>query len=223
MDHYQKYDPPSQTVIEPLDQFSLVDNNTVLKLVGKMQTKSCELDPIPTHFVKENISEFVAIFKRIINTSFDENYFSTKWKTAILQPLLKKTDLDLIDSNYRPVSNLSFVSKLVENTVIGQLVAYIDYNGTTSTHQSAYKSHHSCETALTKLTKDILWAMENKSVLILVCLDLSAAFDTVDHDVLIQTLHNQFGVSGKALDWFCSYLHDRYMKVLVNHIQVGNY
>ena len=80
-------------------------------------------------------------------------------------------------------------------------------------HQSAYHEHHSCETALTKVMDEILWNTEQKKVTILVCIDLSAAFDTVDHSVLIKVLNKYYGISGSALQWFETYLLDRQMKV----------
>ena len=156
------------------------------------------------------------ILTEIIKKSFDQNYFSDKWKTAILRPLLKKkSDLELKESNYRPVSNLSFISKLVEHAALDHFNYHQEYNQITPTHQSAYKEHHSCETLLLKLTNNILWHMEKKEVAALVCLDLSAAFDTVDHTVLLKTLENCFGVSDDALLWFHLYLTDRSIKVFI--------
>ena len=75
---------------------------------------------------------------------------------------IEKCGLDLIDSNYRPVSNLPFISKLVEQSVMNQFNTHCDLNGTTPTHQSAYKQFHNYETALIKIVNDRLWAMEQK-------------------------------------------------------------
>ena len=105
----------------------------------------------------------------------------------------------------------------MESSTIEQLVLHNDYNKLTPEHQSVYKASHSCETALIKLINDILWNMENKLVTVLVCLDLSAAFDTVDHDILLEVLHTSFGVMGTALDWFESYLNNRYFKVSIGN------
>ena len=84
--------------------------------------------------------------------------------------------------------------------------------------QSAYCEHHSCETALTKVMDEILWNNEQKKVTILVCIDLSTAFNMVDHSVLIKVLIKYYGVSGSALQWFESYLVDRHMKVSIDDI-----
>ena len=82
-------------------------------------------------------------------------------KHAVVKPLLKKLDLELINKNYRPVSNLSFLSKLIEAAVIKQYTAHLFRNGINDVHQSAYKKYHSTETLLTKVKNDILTKMDN--------------------------------------------------------------
>ena len=139
--------------------------------------------------------------------------FLEEWKTAILRPLLKKCGLALIESNYRPVSNLPFISKLVEQAVMKQFNTHCDLNGTTTTHQPTYKQFHSCETALTKIVNGALWAMEHMNITIPVIMDLIVAFDAIDHKVLLEVLHRCFGIEGMALEWFCSYLSSRFFKV----------
>ena len=88
-----------------------------------------------------------------------------------------------------------------------------DLNRTIPTHQSAYKHFHSCETALIKIVNDTLWAMEHKNITTLVIIDLSAAFDTVNHNVLLEALQQCFGIEGMALEWFHSYLSSTFFKV----------
>ena len=85
---------------------------------------------------------------------------------------------------------------------MNQFNIHCELNGITPTHQSAYKQFHRCETAMIKIVNDTLWAMEHKNITILVIIDLSAAFDTVDHKVLLEVLQKCFGVEGTALDWF---------------------
>ena len=82
-------------------------------------------------------------------------------------------------------------------------------------YQSAYQQHHSCETSLLKLTNDILRSMEDQNITAVLALDLIAALDMVDHDILLQVLKNQYGIDGKALDWYNSYLHPRSCMVQV--------
>ena len=116
------------------------------QLPGRLKSKTYELDPISTQFIQDHLDAFDDVLVKIVNKSFEEQYFSKLWKTAIIRPLLKMSNLDHIDKNYRPVSNLSFVSKLVEHAALDQLVHHNDYNNLSPVHQSAYKSNHSCET-----------------------------------------------------------------------------
>ena len=83
-------------------------------------------------------------------------------------------------------------------------------------YQSAYREHYSCETSILKISNDILWGMEAQSITSLVALDLSAAFDTVDHEILLSILSNKYGIKGRALKWFNQYLRPRSFKVPVN-------
>ena len=130
-------------------------------------------------------------------------------------PLLKKPGLDVIFKNFRPVSNLSFVSKLIERTVFNQIHGHLVCNNLYPAAQSAYRRNHSTETALLKVMNDILLNMNKQHVTILVLLDLSAAFDTVDHSILLNRLSSKLGLNGTALAWFRSYLSGRSQRVSV--------
>ena len=85
-------------------------------------------------------------------------------------------------------------------------------------YQSTYREHYSCEAAVLKVSNDILWAMESQAVTSLVTLDLSAAFDTVDYDILLSVLRNKYGIYAKALKWFNEYLRPRFFKVAVKGV-----
>ena len=112
---------------------------------------------------------------------------------------------------YRPVSNLSFLSKLNERIASVQLKV----NGLYEKYQSAYRALHSTETALLRVQNDLLQAVDKHGGAILVLLDLSAAFDTIDHKTLLNTLDVSFGIRGEALKWFESYLSDRTQTVQI--------
>ena len=118
--------------------------------------------------------------------------------------------------NFRPVSNLPFVSKLTEKAAAVQLSSYLVTNNLFPLLQSAYRPHHSTETALLKVKNDILMNMDKQHVTLLVLLDLSAAFDTINHVILLDRLKTEFGVSGTVLDWFASYLSDRSQRVSID-------
>ena len=91
-------------------------------------------------------------------------------------------------SNYRPLSNLSFMSKVAEKVILMQFTRHCGGNKLLPAYQSTYRKKHSCETSLVKLVDDLLWAMEEQLVTAVVILDLSAAFNTVDHDLLLDVL-----------------------------------
>ena len=99
---------------------------------------------------------------------------------------------------------------------MNQFNTHCDLNGITPTHQSAYKQFHSCETALINIVNDIPWAMKHKNITVLVITDLSTAFVTVDHKVLLQVLQKCFGIESMALELFCSYLSSRFFKVNID-------
>ena len=124
--------------------------------------------------------------------------------------------LDPIFKNYRPVSNLAYASKLVETAVAKQLQHYFFSNDLFPVLQSAYRPKHSIETALLKVTNDILLKMNDQRVTLLLLFDLSVAFDTVDHDTLLHRLQFTFGINGKGLSWFSSYLSGRSQQIAVN-------
>ena len=135
------------------------------------------------------------------------------WKCGLINPILKKPGLDLLYKNYRPVSNLQYVSKLTEKVVFNQVYDHMVSNAIFPALQSSYRQFHSTETALIKVMNDILLKMNSQHVTMLILLDLSAAFDTVDHRILLERLSDEVGIRGTALNWFRSYLSDRSQRV----------
>ena len=132
---------------------------------------------------------------KIINISLTQGIFAEEWKTAILHPFLKKLMSELIPSNYRPVSNLSFLSKLLEKCALQQFNNHCISIKLLPNYQLAYRKNYGMETFLIKLVNDILWAMERQEVTALTTLDMSVAFDTVDHEILIEVQEHQFGTT----------------------------
>ena len=178
-----------------------------------MPPKCCELNVIQPTLLKKLLPYIIKPITYLIHTSLSNGVFAANWKTAIIRPLLKKPGLELMTKNYRPVSNLSFLSKLLEKCALVRFNNHCKENDLMPSYQSAYREHHSCETALVRLTNDLLWSMERQQVMALVAVDLSAPFNTVDHMVLLKVLQQHFGVNGKVLNWMDTYLRPRGFKV----------
>ena len=149
-------------------------------------------------------STFSPIISQIVNLSIDQATVSSVLKTALIRPLLKKKKTSLDQEflkNYRPVCNLPFLFKILERVVFSRLSDYLLEHELFDPLQSAYRPHHSVETLLMNVSSFILREMESGSVTAMVLLDLSSAFDTVDHKILVSTLAS-LGIQGQALEWF---------------------
>jgi hypothetical protein len=205
--------PPVPSTIS---SFSPATQEEVRVILGRAPSKQCELDPLPTWLIKEHSDVMVPMMTDIINLSLRTGIVPSQLKQALVRPLLKKPSLDPEElNNYRPVSNLPFVSKQLERVVAARLAAHVEANDLHEPFQSAFKAKHSTETALIRVNNDILRAMDDGKVGILVLLDLSSAFDTVDHESLLGRLQHHVGLTGTALSWFRSYLDDRSQRVTV--------
>ena len=202
-----------------MDIFRVLSEDDVLAIVRKSPTKSCKADPIPTALLKEILPDIAPLLMAVVNKSLQTGIFPDDLKEALVKPQLKKINLDLREKNYRPVSNLQFVGKLTERAVTNQLNAHIINNNLMEPMQSAYRARHSTETALVKLKADLLNAIDNKEVVCLVLLDLSVAFDTVDHQILLERLEKRFGFTGLVINWIRSYLTGRSQKVVVGNVK----
>ena len=207
-----------------MTSFSTVSQEDVEKMIRKANDKSCSLDPIPTKILKQYLLTLLPVITRMINASLNKAIMPSVFKQAILTPILKKPSLDKESlQNYRPISNLAFISKMIERVVDHQITAHVENNNLSEVMQSAYGQHHSTETVWVRLHNDILTAIDNNMAVLLVCLDPSAAFDTVDHGILLQRLEHHLGITAKCLQWLSSYLKDRTFRVHVNGQMSNNH
>ena len=200
-----------------LTEFNTLSVDDVRKLISRSAKKSSCLDPMPTLMVVQCLDELLPVITTIINMSLKRGHFADKWKETIVTPLLKKPGTEMLFKNLRPVSNLAFISKLTETAVADQLKSHMSRHGLFPVLQSAYRCHHSSETALLKVRNDILLNMNKQHVTLLVLLDLSAAFDTVNHEILLESMTSKLGIGGTVLSWFCSYLSGRSQRVAVDY------
>lgn len=182
----------------------------VAALLNSAAPKSCDLDPIPTWLLKRLSVQLAPVISHLCNLSLSTGVFPSLLKQARVVPLLKKPSLDPdLASSYRPISNLSFLSKLVERVVAKRFTSFANSYHLFPSQQSAYRAYHSTETAVLSVHNDLVRATDKGHVSVLVLLDLSSAFDTVDHQTLLLVLDRRFRVQDEALSWFRSYLSDR--------------
>ena len=215
LDDYLKFKPKRNSTITPLKNFEPTTADEVTKIIKEMTTKSCELHFLPTSLLMKALPYVINTITSIMNVSLEQGVFPDSWKIAIIRPLLKKLGLELLTSNYRLVSNLPFLSKVLEKIVLARYNNHCDRHNLIPSFQSAYRQKHSHETSMVKLVNDLLWSMEKKEATAVAVIDLSATFDMVDHDILIDLLHETFQIGDKALRWCQSYLKNRYCKVKI--------
>uniref|UniRef100_A0A8C5I3C7 Reverse transcriptase domain-containing protein n=1 Tax=Gouania willdenowi TaxID=441366 RepID=A0A8C5I3C7_GOUWI len=195
-------------------QFESVSLSVLTGIVKKLKPSSCPTDPVPPRFFKEVWDTIGSSVREIINSSLATGIVPAFCKKAVVEPLIKKPGLDPANlANYRPISKLPLVSKILEKCVFAQLQPFLDENGTLDPYQSGYKALHSTESALLKVFNDLFLMTDSGGSAILVLLDLTAAFDTVDHTILLDRLRDRVGVRGTALEWFRSYLSERSFSV----------
>ena len=199
--------------------FEAATSDEILQIVLSYGVKCSPEDPIPANPIKKNIDVFLPIWTKLVNLSLAEGSIDCL-KSAVLLPLIKDID-NYMDrdnlNNYRPVSNLQFVGKLIERIVDIRLNRHMMYNNLHSIFQYGYKKGHSTETLLLNMVNDLLVACDNQMPTIVMLLDLSAAFDTVDQTKLLHILHYEIGIDGIALKWFESFLKGRTQRVKIGN------
>jgi hypothetical protein len=195
-----------------------VSVRTVTMITLASPAKSCCLDPLPTPLLKNFLSVFAVPITRIANASLASGLVTDSLKHAVISPLIKKSSLDQQGfSNYRPVSGLPFLSKLIERLMLKQLTSHIEDFQLLLPIQSAYRVNYSTETALLAIQNDLLSAADAGMGSALLLLDLSAAFDTVDHQILLKRLASTLGVIGSALGWFQSFLSGHFYPFYIHN------
>ena len=166
--------------------------------------------------LKSCVDVLLTPITNIVNLSLKSGVFPDTLKLSHITPLLKKPSLSKDDiKNYRPVLNLNFISQLLDKHIAKRVRSHLKSNDLLNRYQSAYRPMHSTETALLKVQDDLSRSLDDGKTTLLVLLDVSAAFDTLDHSGVISLLENWYGSSGNALRWFASYLMDRQQMVKV--------
>jgi hypothetical protein len=214
-------DPPYQGPL--LDALTTPTVDEVKKLLCSMPAKSSPIDCIPTSVLKSNSDIFAPLIARLAALCFNEGVFPQRFKTACVTPLIKKKGMDEDSAaNYRPISNLHTISKIIERLFLTRVIDHVERAPSFNRFQSAYRRGHSTETALLRMLNDVYCAADRKSRTLLIQLDLSAAFDTIDQNTLIRRLEQTFGLSGTVINWVQSYISDRSQYVRVGQRQSAN-
>ena len=199
-----------------LDQFEPVNEEQLHKIIKSAPIKTSSDDPIPARLLKTCVNTILPVLVLLVNLSLFTGSMDGL-KDTVVTPLLKKIGADPDNlSNYRPITGIKFLGKLIERTVLPQLTQHMTFNFLHIPNQSGYKIGYSCETLLVGLVSDLFLNLDNGMCTVLLLLDLSAAFDTVDHELLLDILHIEIGLSGTVLKWFESFLKGRQQAVSVN-------
>ncbi|KAI2642373.1 hypothetical protein H4Q32_026077 [Labeo rohita] len=211
--HVGELIPTTSTANTPVFSFCPLSEAEVSKLLLSSHPTTCPLDPIPSHLLHAISPTLLPALTHIINTSLLTGTFPTAFKQARVTPLLKKTTLNssLID-NYRPISLLPFIPKTLKRVIFNQVSLFLAQNSLLDANQSGFRSGHSTETTLLSVTEALRIAKADSRSSVLILLDLSAAFDTVNHQILLSTL-SSLGITGIPLRWFESYLTGRSFRV----------
>ena len=195
-----------------LSKFKEINIETLSKIMSKVKTTYCKaLDPID--FRKIDLDIIKPYLLEIVNTVLTSGIFPESEKLSIIYPKIKDIKGNKNEyANYRPISNISYIGKVIENCIYEQLKEHFEENQILPTNQSAYRSNFSTETAITRLYSDLITTKESGKSTMLVSIDLSAAFDTVDHDILLNDL-STCNVQNLAHATITSYLKGRKFKV----------
>lgn len=197
--------------------FELATAEEVRCAILAASDSTCSLDVIPTNLLKTCLPAFLYPITTIVNLSLSEGTFPSSYKHALVKPMLKKYNLPAQDlSSYRPISNLNFISKIIERIIHTRLSTHLNSFPSLTPFQSAYRNFHSTETALLYIQNDLLKSMDSKKVSALVLLDLSAAFDTIDHTILLSRLSSFYGITDLSHSLISSYLTNRTQSIVID-------
>ena len=200
-------------IVPKTRKFTHVTEDFVYKELCKLNPcKSTGIDGIKSRFLKDGANEIKGVITHIVNLSIDTHIVPDELKYAIVKPLFKKNSrLDV--GNYRPVSILPIISKILERAIYVQIEAYLKEKELLYEYQSGFRKSHSTDSCLTNLSDYIRVLISEGKYVGMVLLDLQKAFDTVDHGILCNKLE---AMGFNETDWFKSYLGGRKQVVVAN-------
>ena len=187
--------------------FRCTDEVEVSRLIAGLSDSAAGVDEIPAKVIKQVSNEITPPLTQIFNRSMNEGIFPNQFKTSKVTPIFKKGNKQEV-KNYRPISVLPCLSKVLEKLIHDRLIEFITQNQIISDAQHGFQRQKSTTSAVLALTDDILKSFDAKKFTIALFLDLSKAFETVNHNILIEKLEH-YGIRETALKWFASYLENR--------------
>ena len=191
---------------QPTTRFEIL--NTISKLPNKT---SSGYDKISNNLLKEIKQEITDPLADLFNKSMSHGKFPNAMKLSEVVPLHKGKSRK-IPENYRPISLLVTISKVLEKIIYQRVYDFLHHSGSIYQSQYGFRSNHSTDNAVTELIGEVLKNLENKKHTLTIFLDLSKAFDTLEHDMIYKKL-SKYGIRGTCLEWFKSYLTDRTMSL----------
>ena len=199
-------------------EFTAVDKPFVLKQLKCLKLKNATgIDGLPARLLKDSAVVIADRVTHLLNLSIKSGTVPSEWKQAKVVPLFKSGNKDDLD-NYRPISILPILSKILEKAVFHQLHSYLSKNSLLSPYQSGFRASHSTQLAITFLIDKIRGRMDKGLLTGAMFIDLKKAFDTVPHDGLLNKLF-RYGIQDQPFSWFESYLTNRTQSVSIgNHL-----
>ena len=200
-----------------MHSFGTTDEVELRDIIKSHKISCSPIDPVPSKILSEYYELFIPFWVELVNVSLSTGTLDPL-KSDIIIPLLKELHgiINIEElKNFRPVSNLLYIEKLIERCVAIRLEQHMFLNNLHSRYQYGYKKGHSTELLLLHLNNALLTAFDNNCASVLLLLDLSAAFDSVDHNKLINILYNEIGITGVAFQWFVSFLKGRSQQVMI--------
>ena len=199
-----------------MNSFRLVTDADVERILKSKGIKTSMEDPIPSLLMKSSLDIILPFLTKLVNTSLQEGSMDGI-KESVLDPLIKKAGLDAeAKKNFRPVNDLLFMSKLVERCADEQVDSHMTSHNLHENSQFAYKQHHNTELMMLGVTDEVLRGFDENQATVIIFLDLSAAFDTIDVDKLLEIMYEEIGLGGTVLKWFRSFLEGRTQRVKID-------
>ena len=199
-----------------LHEFHPATKQEITEIINNMILKTSPADPVPASVLNHIISDMIPHILTLVNKSLSTGSVDGL-KESVITPILKK-HLDSSElKNYRPISNIEFLSKIIEKVVLRRLNYHMNANNLHTPEQFGYKKGHSTENVLLEIVDEVLIGFDKQTATLVILLDLSAAFDTVDLNKLMNILEKEIHIKGTALRWFHSFLFGRTQKVLIGN------